>query len=117
MAIEAVSGWFAILALLFILIQAVMWGMALSAARSAADSALEQARAETGTAGSGAQAAVEVLDVRVGAALQGAEVSIDRGEETVTVTVTGRAYPLPLPVSVTAAGPTERFVPDTEAGP
>lgn len=115
-AVEGAGGVIVIVAMLGLLFAVGMWWLAVSAARTAADSALAEARAEAGTAGGGGAVAAAVLDVRVGDALQDAEITVDRGAETVTVTVTGHAFPVPFPVTTTATGPVEQFIPDTETG-
>lgn len=116
MAIEGAGGAIAIVAMLGLLFAMGMWWLAVSAARTAADSALAEARTETGTAAGGDAVAAAVLEIRVGDALQDPEITVDRGAETVTVTVTGHAFPIPFPITETATGPVEQFIPDTETG-
>ncbi|WP_335986705.1 hypothetical protein [Glycomyces sp. MUSA5-2] len=111
-ALEGVNAWGLGLLTLMAFFTVVMWGLAKDSARAAAEAALYDAQMEYATAGDGIAIGSEVVDVRAGQTLQNAEVTVDRGEETVTVTVTGDAYPVPLPIEVTLAGPVERFVPE-----
>ena len=86
------------------------------AAQAAASLALATARAQNGTAGAG-QAAAENELAQLTTAIQDPSVTVQRGADEVTVTITGEVTTLlgiTQHLTVTAAGPVDKFEPDTQ---
>lgn len=117
--VESVIAAPVLLLMLLLVIQVGIWAHAHHVAAAAAQTALASARAEEGSAGAGSASGAESLGINAGGALEDADLSVDRGAETVTVTITGHAPAIvPIPgltwdVEASATGPTERFIPST----
>jgi hypothetical protein len=104
----------AVLAFLLVAVQGVLWWHAHHLATAAATEAVDTAQLLGNTAADGEAAARERL--AESGHLTDVTVFVDRGDEHVTATVQGDA-PRLIPgwdwgVTATAAGPTERFVPE-----
>ena len=88
------------------------------AAQAAASIALATAREQNGTAAAGQAAAASEL-AQLTSALHDPAIDVERSATQVTVTVTGTVTTLlgiTQRITVTAAGPVDRFTPNTEAG-
>lgn len=88
------------------------------AAQAAASIALATAREQNGTAAAGQAAAASEL-AQLTTALHDPAVNVQRSATEVTVTITGTVTGLlgiTQHITVSAAGPVDRFTPNTEAG-
>ena len=88
------------------------------AAQAAASLALATAREQNGTAAAG-QAAASAELAQLTTALHNPAISVQRSATEVTVTITGTVTTLlgiTQHVTVTAAGPVDRFTPNTDTG-
>lgn len=107
-----------LLLMLLFIAQAAVWMHATHVAQSAATRGLDAARAESGTTTDGQAAAETTIDAVGRRVLVGPRVSVIRGTATVRVRIDATALSVMpgvhWPIQVTAAGPVERFVPDTE---
>lgn len=86
------------------------------AAQAAASLALATARAQNGTAAAG-EAAAQAELAQLTTAIQDTQVDVQRGADEVTVTITGEVTTLlgvTQHLDVTAAGPVDKFEPDTQ---
>jgi len=110
-----------LLTLVLLLAQATVWWHAVHIAQAASAQALSVTRVQDGTAARGQDEAQRVLDQVGRGPLRGAHVTVirtaDRAEVDVNGTATSVVPFLHLPVRTHAAGPVERFRPNTEAGP
>lgn len=119
-SLELVVVFPVVILIIFGVIQGALYYHARSVALAAAQEGLRAARAETGTAPAGGQAAQQFLTAAGGSSVMtGATVTPTRTATDASVTVRGQALSvLPgipgLPVTQTAAGPIERF---TTGGP
>jgi len=107
----------ACLALVLLVVQAALLVHARNIAGAAAQEGLRTARLYDGTAATGEDRARGFLAQTGGDLLTATTVTVSRGDQRVRVQVAGRALSL-LPgvhprVGAVAAGPVERFVPDT----
>ncbi|WP_442974217.1 TadE/TadG family type IV pilus assembly protein [Saccharothrix sp. NRRL B-16348] len=110
-----------LLLMLLAIVQFALWSHATHIAQAAASQGLAAARVQNGTAATGTARAHQVLDQFAGGPLTGAEVTADRGVSAASVRISGTATTVVpflrgLPVRAEAAGPVERFVPDTAGG-
>lgn len=105
-----------LLLMLLTIVQFALWSHATHIAQAAASQGLSVARAQHGTAATGAAGAQRMLDELARGPLTGTTVSASRDAEVASIHVTGTASPvipfLRLPVHAEASGPVERFVTD-----
>jgi Flp pilus assembly protein TadG len=110
----------ALLLMLMLIVQAGVWMHATHIAETVAARALEATRAQNGTTADGQHTAQRTLHALAGGTLRDVRVSVTRTATTSQVRITGTAEPLlpgrPWRISAVAAGPNERFVPDTGNG-
>ncbi|WP_191243171.1 TadE/TadG family type IV pilus assembly protein [Amycolatopsis deserti] len=106
-----------LLLVLLAIVQFALWSHATHIAQAAASQGLVAARSQNGTAAAGTASAQQLLGQLAGGPLRGAAVSTDRGPAAAAVRISGTATSvvpfLTLPVHAEAAGPVERFVPET----
>ncbi|MCP2338913.1 TadE/TadG family type IV pilus assembly protein [Actinomadura rupiterrae] len=119
MAAETAVAMPLLLLLILLAVQFGIWAHTVHVAQATAAEALSAARLDGATAADG-QARAQAVRQQLGPhTLADAHIQITRGPDTVTVQVTGtapRVVPLPflhLPVRAHAAGPVERFRPNT----
>ncbi|MFD2486735.1 TadE/TadG family type IV pilus assembly protein [Amycolatopsis albidoflavus] len=102
---------------LLAIIQFAVWSHATHVAQAAASQALATARAQHGTAAAGRAAGQRLLADLAAGPLRDPGLAVSRGADSASASVRGEAAAvLPgvhLPVHAEAAGPVERFVPDT----
>ena len=102
---------------IMLVVQFGLWAHASHVATAAAQEGARAARAEDGSAAAGQDRAQAMIAAAGSQVLLSPSVSASRGSDTVDVEVRGRAVSvvpgLSLPVRATAAGPVERFRPDT----
>ena len=108
-----------LLLLIMLVVQFGLWYHAEHVVRAAADQGLRVARDPQRPPPAGEEQAGEFLDVAGGRLVEERQVTVTRTADTATVSVTGRVVAvvpgLRLPLRAVAAGPLERFRPDTDS--
>ncbi len=102
---------------IMLVVQFGLWAHAEHVATAAAQEGARAARAEDGTSAAGEDRARALIAAAGSQVLLSPTVSASRGSDAVDVEVRGHAVSvvpgLSLPIRATAAGPVERFRPDT----
>lgn len=108
-----------LLLLLLLIVAGGVWVHAAHCAQAAADRAVEVARAYQSSATAGQAAGAETISALASAIISDPTVSVSRTATTVTAVVTGHVSGIVPGMSWTvraeAAGPVERFVPETDS--
>ena len=94
--------------MVFMVIQAVLWGWAVVSVHAAADGAARDGAAYGATIRDADLSAAQSLRAITGQ-LSDAHITVTETATTITVTITGRSSLLPLPIDVTVTQPRERF--------
>lgn len=103
--------------ILLTIVQFALWSHATHMAQAAATEGLAAIRLDTGTAADGEASALSTIERLGDGPIHEVAVHASRNQEQARVQVTGVAATvipfLRLPVHAEAAGPVERFIPDT----